>query len=248
MAYVAESGHWYDAGGNPRYTIIGKNGKERATTLRDAREHGFFPSVTTIIKCAAAPALTNWLIDQALMAALTLPRLPDESLDAFMARAKADGKEQGRKAAEAGSELHGSLEKWFTGSPVQEKHVRHCKAVDEALKAIGIDGHSGFAEKSFSCKLGYGGKLDLNGQGWIVDFKSKPMIEEGKDYGYDEHAMQLAAYAQGLNDPCARLINVFVGLEDAKVSIKEWEPSERYFAQFFALLNYWQAKNQYIPK
>jgi hypothetical protein len=33
-----ESGHWYCAvTGQPRYTTIGKNGKERNTTLRDAK-------------------------------------------------------------------------------------------------------------------------------------------------------------------------------------------------------------------
>jgi hypothetical protein len=33
-----EGGHWYDAQGEARHTIVGKNGKERKTTLRDARK------------------------------------------------------------------------------------------------------------------------------------------------------------------------------------------------------------------
>ena len=38
MADGQETGHWYDKDGNSQYTIVGANGKERNTTLRDARE------------------------------------------------------------------------------------------------------------------------------------------------------------------------------------------------------------------
>ena len=58
--YKSEAGHWYDHDGNPMYTIIGANGKERNTTLRDAKKEGFVPSVTTIIGIAAKPSLENW--------------------------------------------------------------------------------------------------------------------------------------------------------------------------------------------
>jgi hypothetical protein len=37
---ASEAGHWYDKGGNPAYTTIGKNGVERPTTLRDAKKLG----------------------------------------------------------------------------------------------------------------------------------------------------------------------------------------------------------------
>ena len=43
---LSESGHWYDHTGESKYTIVGKNGKERPTTLRDARKHCYVPSVT----------------------------------------------------------------------------------------------------------------------------------------------------------------------------------------------------------
>ncbi len=38
--------HWYDTDGNPHYEIEGKTGI-RNTTLRDARKHGWVPSVST---------------------------------------------------------------------------------------------------------------------------------------------------------------------------------------------------------
>jgi len=52
--------HWYDKDGSPRYEIEGKNGL-RPTTLRDARKHGWVPSVSTIWKdVVAAPGLVRW--------------------------------------------------------------------------------------------------------------------------------------------------------------------------------------------
>jgi hypothetical protein len=62
---IAESTHWYDKNGKPQYTVIGKNGKERNTSLVDARKENLVPSVTTIIGMAAKPQLENWKIDQA---------------------------------------------------------------------------------------------------------------------------------------------------------------------------------------
>ena len=47
--HKSESGHWYDKEGEPRYTIIGANGKERNTTLRDAKKKGYVPSVTSVL-------------------------------------------------------------------------------------------------------------------------------------------------------------------------------------------------------
>jgi len=49
MEKLSEAGHWYDSEGAATYTIIGANGTERNTTLKDARKHGYVPSVTTII-------------------------------------------------------------------------------------------------------------------------------------------------------------------------------------------------------
>jgi len=51
----------------------------RNTTVKDAREHGLLPSVTTIIACHARPALEIWKQQNAILAALTLPRIDGES-------------------------------------------------------------------------------------------------------------------------------------------------------------------------
>ena len=87
--FTAESGHWYTREGEPMYTIIGANGKERNTTLRDAKKEGLVPSVTTILSMIAKPSLENWKIDQALNSALTLDREEGESFQSFTYRCKA---------------------------------------------------------------------------------------------------------------------------------------------------------------
>ena len=142
---IKESTHWYDAEGKPAYTVVGANGNERSVTLRDARKHNYFPSVTTILGVAAKPALENWKIDQALMAALTLPRIEGESLDEFMKRAKQDSKQQAIDSAAEGTAIHADIEMGFAGerdSPVYQ-------AIRSILEGL-FPGNKWVAEDSFS--------------------------------------------------------------------------------------------------
>ena len=99
----SEAGHWYTADGEPAYTVERSDGKGyRNTTLRDAKKLGLLPSVTTILSLAAKPLLQNWLQQQAILAALTLPRNEGESEDDYLDRVMQDSKAQGRQAADQG--------------------------------------------------------------------------------------------------------------------------------------------------
>ena len=53
MDKESESEHWYDKNRRSCVYIVGSNGKERNTNLKDARKHGYVPSVTTILGVAA---------------------------------------------------------------------------------------------------------------------------------------------------------------------------------------------------
>ena len=117
IARSAESVHWYRAdNGKPQYTVQAKDGKDRPTTLRDARKMNLVPSVTTVMKVAAKPGLDVWKNEQLLLAALTLPRAPDESEKDFIARVVADSKETAKRAAERGTRVHESIERWYGGA------------------------------------------------------------------------------------------------------------------------------------
>ena len=95
--------HWYLQDGRPFHEIANASGTgNRAVTLRDARKVLAFPSVTNVLGVLAKPGLDAWKIEQGIMAALTLPRRPDEPLDAFARRVVEDMGEQVEKAADLG--------------------------------------------------------------------------------------------------------------------------------------------------
>ena len=166
--HQSESGHWYLPNGSPAYRVVGKNGKERNTTVKDAREHGLLPSVTTIIGCASKPALDVWKQQQAILAALTLPRLEGESEEDWLSRVVSDSKETAKQAAERGTQIHGVIEAFYEGIYIPElpPYVRVVEST--------INEHFGsqlwVSEKSFA-KGGYGVKCDLIAKNCVIDFK-----------------------------------------------------------------------------
>jgi len=228
---------------------MGKNGKERNTTLRDARTESLVPSVTTVLNVAAKPALTAWLMNQVLMAALTLPKLTEESDDDYCKRVMQDSKEQGKAAANEGTDIHAAIQGYYEGQVVRA-HEQSVQGCVEALK-----GHFGYhpwiAERSFGHELGFGGKCDLyttTGDGIVVDVKSKEFSDPDKVDAYDEHLMQLAAYRVGLGVPKARCANVFVSRSVPGLAVvKEWDAADidRGWKMFTHLLSFWQLKNQH---
>ena len=151
---LSESGHWYTKDGTPAYTTIGKTG-ERATTLRDARKLGLLPSVTTINGMLSKAGLDTWKQQQVLLAALTLPRLPDEPEADWLARVMQDSKATGREAAERGTAIHAIIQSWFEGVYMPEKPPYINTIVDTLNNAFGSQ--LWLSEKSFAHPLGYGG-------------------------------------------------------------------------------------------
>ena len=257
IARSAEAVHWYRAdNGAPQYTVKAKDGSDRPTTLRDARKLNLVPSVTTVMKVAAKPGLDVWKNEQLLLAALTLPRRPEETEKEFIARVVADSKETGKRAAEAGTRIHESIEKWYAGDK-NVAHVVEAKAFEELVfnhfKTHPFQKWE--TEVSFSSPLGFGGKVDLYTRrdestpvGIVLDAKSKDFGPDDKVDAYDEHMMQLAAYRHGLDLPHARCANVFVSrTHTGLVRIVEHseEDLQRHWRMFTHLLDFWKLKNSF---
>ena len=249
---ASESGHWYAKDGTPAYTVIGKNGKERNTTLRDARTNGYVPSVTGILKLLAAPGLEQWKQKNILMAALTLPKIEGESLDDFAIRVEQDAREQSLKAMELGTHIHTSLERAYQGESFEPSHEPFCRATMTAIQDhFGIANWS--AEKSFSSPLGFGGKVDLHSKesNIIIDFKTSAFDDASKKEGYLENRLQLAAYRIGLDlSPNYRAANIFVSTSvPGLVKIVEWNSEEMKEAEliFLKLVEIWQLIKAYKP-
>ena len=248
MSYRAESGHWYDQDGAPAYTTVGANGKERSTTLRDARKLKLVPSVTTVMGMAAKPALENWKVDQALLAAATMQIRVGEPVEMFMARAKMESRQSAKNAAERGTEIHADIERGF----VENRDSESFKAVKEVLDRLYPE-TVWSAEKSFTSALGYGGKIDLcSDNGIFVDFKTKDNLD-GKDpkkLVYDEHGMQLSAYAEGLGVDNPVRVSIFIDRANPEiVACHVWdeESHKKHIEMFKALLTFWKLSKNYDP-
>jgi hypothetical protein len=249
LSRPAESGHWYTKTGEPCYEIKGKNGLLRPTTLRDAKKLDLVPSVTTIIKCAAAPGLDWWKQKQVLLAALTLPKKDGEPEEEYLSRIMRDSQEQGRKAAERGTQIHAAIQGHFECESVSAEMWPYVRGAKEALeKEFGPK--VWVCEKSFAHELGFGGKSDLhvNWQPHMVgDIKTKEFDSvDDKKLAWDDHAIQLAAYREGLGIPKAKCFNVFVSTTvPGLCHIHIWTEDEiqRGWRMFQSLLNYWKAKN-----
>lgn len=241
--HAAESTHWYTKKGVPAYETLSKNGTLRPTTLRDARTNNLIPSVTTIIKSAASPGLEQWKMEQMLMAALTLPRMPGEPEAEFLKRVRFDSKEQGRIASERGTAIHTSVEGFYNGKGSGD-HPQHVQGVKTALEArYGL--RIWIPEKAFASDHGFGGKVDLCCESAVLDIKSKEFSPDKLPAGFDEHLMQLAAYRVGLGIPNAVCANVFVSVtHPGLIHIHEWtqEDLAKGWKMFCGLLNYWYAK------
>jgi hypothetical protein len=247
-ARPSESNHWYAKDGTPAYTVTAKNGEQRSTTLRDAKKMGLLPSVTTIMKAAASPGLEAWKLNQMMMAALTLPRAEGEGEESFIKRIQADSKDQARKAAERGTQVHTAIEQFFDG----QINANDLPYLEPVYKAVNDTfGNLVWAvEKSFAAKSGFAGKVDLHsrdGEGVVADFKTKEFTSDTleKVAGFDENVMQLAAYRNGLKLPNARCANIFVSVtEPGLVVVKEWTQEElvRGWAMFDALKTFYYAK------
>ena len=232
------SQHWYDKEGNPAYTIIGVNGKERATTLRDAKKHGYVPSVTTILGLLHKPGLETWKLQNMLLAALTLPREDGESETDWIERVMQDSKATGKEAMDRGSRMHDVLEQFYKSKTTQI-WPSYCIEIDRALETH-FGTQNWIPEKSFIHSMGFGGKVDLHAPGIVVDFKSKEgSLDSVK--AYDEQIMQLAAYRNGLNMPNARCVNVyFTESGDVKLIEHSEEDLTNAFNCFMYLLGYFK--------
>lgn len=247
MTHIAESLHWYAQDGSPAYEVEAVKGGMRPATLRDARKLGLVPSVTTIIKCAAAPGLERWKANQVLLAALTLPRQIGETDDAYARRVMDDSREQARKAAEKGTAIHAAIQGHYEGAAPDESLWPYVKAaaaeLDERVETAWV------AEKAFAHPLGFGGKVDLHtsdGPGVVADVKSKDFGPDSDKLAWDEHCIQLAAYRVGLGMPKAECFNLFVSTrQPGLVRVHVWSEDDlqRGWRMFQSLLDYWKAKN-----
>lgn len=196
----SDGSRFYTITGEPVYEIPKKRGDGmKKPTITDAIEHGWLPSVTTVIKTINKPQLNDWLINQAVKAIMDTPRRQGESNDEFVYRVLEVERVQddyADKAAQLGTDIHKAIEAALNEEAYDNKFEPYVLPVLQNLKILG--------RKVWSEKIlvgeGYAGRSDYLGEDkeslTLVDFKtSAKMPQKG---AYAEHRMQTAAYARTL--------------------------------------------------
>lgn len=198
--------HWYQLDGKPCHTVPTKDGEgTRNTTIRDARKMGLLPSVTNIIGILDKPQLTRWKMRETAKAALNVPPPQgEEPLERFADRAIEHAMSQVSEAADLGSRIHTVIENFVRGAAEEpaEDLVPYIKPVVAWMREKGIrvthseivlvnpvHGFAGRVDALFTW-----GEVDAPNMG-ILDFKTKKTKADEKVEAYDEHTLQLAAYA-----------------------------------------------------
>ena len=249
---MSESQHWYCAKtGAPRYTSIGKNGKERNTTLRDAKAAPgtLVPSVSTINSQLSKAGLDTWKQTQVLYAAAEYPRYDGEEEKDWIYRLLELAKRKSREAADRGTLIHDFIEAFYNQEYMPDMPA-YVRKVDEAITA-----HFGaqlwIPEQSLvNAQEGYGGKCDLyckarhDFSGVVIDFKTTEK-SPGVLTPYLEHTLQLAAYREVLS-PTARCANVYINGTTNEVSIYEHSEQDLRdgYQMFLNLVNIYKLKNK----
>lgn len=241
---------WYDRDGSPQYEVIGRStGRPRPVTIADARKNGWLPSVTTILKVLHKQALVDWLCEQSALAVLTAPKLDGEALDAFVHRVLHTERQQDQEAQRArdlGTEIHGGMESALRG----EAYPIHLQVyIEPAMAALKPFGYIQ-ATEAIVVGDGYAGKMDAKfrngGCVTILDFKTAKTLP--KKGSWDEHRLQLSAYAEATDD-ATQTANLYIStVEPGKVHLdvhESWAPT--FTNGFKPLLAVWQWLNDYRP-
>jgi len=245
------SEHWYCAQtGAPRYTTTGKNGKERNTTLRDAKANPgtLVPSVSTINSQLSKAGLNTWFQTEAIKAAAENPRGLQEEEKDYISRILELSKRKSQDAMARGTLIHDFIESFYNQDYLPDMPA-YVRVVDDAITA-----HFGtqlwIPEQSLVNQEGYGGKCDLyckprhDFTGVVIDFKTTEK-SPGDLTPYLEHTLQLAAYREVLA-PSARCANVYINGETNEVAIYEHSEQDLKdgYQMFLNLLGIYKLKNK----
>lgn len=253
--FSPDAAHWYQRDGQPLHTVLSGKGEPRPTTLRDARKLGLLPSVTNILGVIAKPELTAWLQEQAVMAALTLPRITGETEDAFAKRVVEDSLTTRDGAADFGTAFHHGAERI-----AQTLEVDRADLLSSWLERY----RDWFQENVVACRwteqrvvsneFGYAGTADLLIEHKVhglclVDLKTMKINPKYKTKPYSTWAYQLAAYRKALGVE-ARCINLIINSVVPEMPIEHvWGEAEMDagLRAFMAARELWVIEKGYNP-
>ena len=213
-------GHYYTRDGKPRHTVIGKNGKERATTIRDARNERLLPSATTVLAEWANPDFEAAKLRKALCFVHDNPHYLEAAggvANAFAQSVKNDAFKDWNASSSFGTLVHDAIEKELKGEPYNRNEVVSTPTgqsaeisvfVDSAIKALREHCGEGATFDSpehvvVNLLDGYAGTIDLPYHRiserkhcvyGIADFKTIKTVKDEPILFKNTHLPQIAAY------------------------------------------------------
>lgn len=250
MSFFTSGNHWYqvDAKGAiaPAHDI----------DLREARKINAYPSITTILKERANPALDKWKQDELFNAVVDNKRKKGESEDDYRERIATIAQTKGREAAEFGTRLHDALDVFpqitidsdlapyiELFAPTYHRHVRQ-RIASEIMLA--------------DTEIGVAGRTDLIAETeWglaIIDYKTSK-FKGGKASFWPSYRIQLAFYAkayQKLHNLAKPPACINVGINSLAPTEPVWkvytvEEQEAAYAEFLAIAFLWFSTKNYWP-
>jgi hypothetical protein len=237
---------WYDKDGLVE-TIIGKNGNPRAPNVKDAREAGLLPSVTSIVDaCTPKTGLSRWKENGLIDCAHELHQQADMfGAEAFRELVR-EHWENHRTEADEGSKIHAEI-----ALSLRSDFVSDEPAVKEAARyVVGLHPSAIMCEHQFTCHMGYAGTVDcilgLDAEEIIIDWKTTNDVNRS----YPEHAIQLAAYRIARmceTDKPVRCVNVYLDRAFGTMREKPWDTDELngyYEPVFMKMLDLFNARNK----
>jgi hypothetical protein len=166
---------------------------------------GPWPGVTTVTDVLDKPALTKWHKEQVAQAAIAhAERLVADrdagNVEAAIAFLLAT-RNEGTNSRERGTRIHSALESILRREPISVED-RDMPAVVGARTWLNEHKVKPVEVEAFLINetLGYGGTCDLiaeiDGEVWLLDWKSSKSVAWPSGAVYDEMRLQLAAYAR----------------------------------------------------
>lgn len=264
--------HWYSHDGILHEFVPYKDRKRtgfRDASLADAREHGWFPSVTTVLQILSKPGLVRWQVNKGIETALNLA-LPMDKQAGYSTSVIEDIRKASEEyvewAADFGTAVHFYVNRTLAGRNILEIPPMFPGAEEVADGLIQWFSEQGFewkyTEKHFANpQLGIAGSMDLAGFRTQALFPAMGDIktqEEPLTPHSPEYPLQLSGYCLGMDLPIETERWSFIANRTNPGEVKGYlwqdkdstieETNRRYDAMFLQLLELWFMLNRYDPR
>lgn len=246
--------HWYYPNGLPCTEVLKKDGKgTKKPTIREAREMGLVPSVTTILQVIHNTGLEIWKTNQIIEFAWKVDRKGIAYVD-WADRVREMATTESELAADTGSDIHEAITEWIKTGKMDTNYARWVDSFSKwwlpFLAENLVNSNDVFCEEHIKTINGYGGRYDIKiaTAKIMIDIKTQNSKDKPLKT-YRNWGRQLKGY--GDVEDCNRLINFIIDSQNPeKFSVYEWPITEhlKLSEEFKAAKTLWCSENDLTPK